>query len=84
MTSTNFSSKAKREADAAVIPFSSTTTAAVPSARKGNKCDNVRLDLLPENKKNKKSFNTSFVVYIATEEEVRLCIVNSRLRNDDV
>ena len=69
MTLTNFSSKAKREADAAVIPFSSTTTA-VPSAKKGNKCDNVRLDLLPENKKNKKSFNTSFVIYIATEEEV--------------
>ena len=41
--------------------------------RKGNKCDKVRLDLLPESTKNsRKSFNTSFVVYIATEQEVGL------------
>ena len=53
----------------------SSTTAAVPTARKGNKCDNVRLDLLPETKKGKKSYNTSFVVYIATEEEVRFLTV---------
>ena len=50
---------------------SSTTTTAVPT-KKGNKCDNVRLDLLPETKKGRKSFNTSFVVYIATEAEVRV------------